>query len=86
MCPECVACVYSIITLAYAAGTSLLRALLDGQSVVGWCLAMDIISTLPLLACGCIYCCAPCYMSILGTKLYDICSNKKKNCALCFVR
>ena len=86
VCVERVSSIYSIIALVYAADTGPLRARLGGQSICDWCLAMDIISTLRLLACGCICCCASWHMSILGAELYDTCSNNRKNCALCFMR
>ena len=74
----------SIVTLEYAADTSLLRASLGGQSVTGWCLAMDINSILQLFVCGSACCCATCYMSILEPEMYVTCSSEKiKNCALC---
>jgi len=68
---ECLASICSIIALVYAAFTGLFRAWLGGQAVSGWCLAMAIISTLQLLACVCICCCATCGSAILGEALYN---------------
>merc|ERR1719265_1814036 len=65
-CVECLASICSIIALIYAAFTGLFRAWLGGQAVSGWCLAMAIVSTLQLLACVCICCCATCGAAILG--------------------
>merc|ERR1719316_321324 len=65
-CVEWLASICSIIALIYAAFTGLFRAWLGGQAVSGWCLAMAIISTLQLLACVCICCCASCGAAILG--------------------
>jgi len=70
-CIECAASICSIIALVYAGFTGLFRAWLGGQAVSGWCLAMAIISTLQLLACVCICCCASCGSAILGEALYD---------------
>ena len=70
-CVECAASICSIIALVYTALTSLFRAWLGGQAVSGWCLAMAIISTLQLLACVCICCCASCGTSILGPVAYE---------------
>jgi len=69
-CVECAASICSIIALFYAGFTGLFRAWLGGQAVSGWCLAMAIISTLQLLACVCICCCATCGSAILGDALY----------------
>jgi len=69
-CIECAASICSIIALVYAGFTGLFRAWLGGQAVSGWCLAMAIISTLQLLACVCICCCATCGSAILGDALY----------------
>jgi len=69
-CIECLASICSIVALVYAAFTGLFRAWLGGQAVSGWCLAMAIISTLQLLACVCICCCATCGSAILGDALY----------------
>ena len=65
-----------IIALIYAAFTGLFRAWLGGQAVSGWCLAMAIISTLQLLACVCICCCATCGAAILGEAGYEMYVNK----------
>jgi len=70
-CIECAASICSIIALVYAGFTGLFRAWLGGQAVSGWCLAMAIISTLQLLACVCICCCATCGSAILGEALYN---------------
>jgi len=70
-CVECLASVCSIVALLYAAFTGLFRAWLGGQAVSGWCLAMAIISTLQLLACVCICCCATCGSAILGEAAYE---------------
>merc|ERR1719443_1467972 len=69
-CVECLASICSIIALVYAAFTGLFRAWLGGQAVSGWCLAMAIISTLQLVACVCICCCASCGSAILGEAAY----------------
>jgi len=71
-CIECLASICSIIALLYAAFTGLFRAWLGGQAVSGWCLAMAIISTLQLLACVCICCCASCGSAILGETAYKL--------------
>ena len=42
-----------------------------GQAVSGWCLAMAILSTSPLLACVCICRCATCCSSAIGTEVYN---------------
>jgi len=70
-CVECGASICSIIALVYACFTGLFQAWLGGQVVSGWCLAMAIISTLQLLACVCICCCASCGTSLLGAEAYD---------------
>merc|ERR1719440_2100912 len=70
-CVECLASICSIIALVYCAFTGLFRAWLGGQAVSGWCLAMAIISTLQLLACVCICCCATCGAAILGDAAYN---------------
>jgi hypothetical protein len=75
-CVECLASICSIIALIYAAFTGLFRAWLGGQAVSGWCLAMAIISTLQLLACVCICCCATCGAAILGEAGYEMYVNK----------
>merc|ERR1719162_1004936 len=49
---------------------------MGGQAVSGWCLAMAIISTLQLLACMCICCCATCGMAMLGPVAYEKYVNK----------
>jgi hypothetical protein len=69
-CVECLASICSILALVYCCFTGLPRAWLGGQSVSGWCLAMTIISTLQLLACVCICCCASCGSAILGEAAY----------------
>merc|ERR1712100_872278 len=70
-CVECLASICSVVALLYAAFTGLFRAWLGGQAVSGWCLAMAIISSLQLLACVCICCCASCGSSILGAAAYE---------------
>jgi len=69
-CVECSASICSIVALVYAGFTGLFRAWLGGQAVSGWCLAMAVISTLQLLACVCICCCASCGSAILGDVMY----------------
>jgi len=71
-CVECLASICSVVALLYAAFTGLFRAWLGGQAVSGWCLAMAIISTLQLLACVCICCCASCGSAILGETAYKL--------------
>jgi len=75
-CIECLASICSIVALIYAAATGLFRAWLGGQAASGWCLAMAIISTLQLLACVCICCCATCGAAILGEAGYEMYVNK----------
>jgi len=75
-CVECLASICSIVALIYCAFTGLFRAWLGGQAVSGWCLAMAIVSTLQLLACVCICCCATCGAAILGDAGYEMYVNK----------
>jgi hypothetical protein len=75
-CIECLASICSIVALLYAAFTGLFRAWLGGQAASGWCLAMAIISSLQLLACVCICCCATCGSAILGEAAYETYVNK----------
>merc|ERR1719235_958671 len=70
-CVECTASIFSIIALVYSCYTGLWQALLGGQAVSGWCLALAIISILQVLACVCICCCATCGSAILGPVAYE---------------
>jgi len=69
-CVECTASICSIIALVYVCYTGLVQALLGGQAISGWCLALAIIGTLQLAACVCICCCASCGAAILGPAAY----------------
>ena len=59
------------VAFVHAASTGLFWKWPVGQAVSGWCLAMAILSTRPLLACVCICRCATCCSSAIGAEVYN---------------
>merc|ERR1719408_554441 len=70
-CVECLGSIASIASLVYVIYSGLLRAWLGGQAVSGWCLVLAVLSTVQLVMCACICCCAGIGASIFGEKFMN---------------
>merc|ERR1719160_2025031 len=65
-CIELLGSLAAIASLIYVIYSGVLQAFLGGQSAGGWCLFLAVLSTIQLVMCLCICCCAGILASIFG--------------------